>query len=67
MRNFRTISGSDDKKNNDTKRVETWIRGPTLLDDPYLNKGISFTIKERKSFLAYIILFSFLSLEVLVC
>src|SRR5918996_704828 len=48
MRNFRTISGSSNKKN--VQRVETWIRGRDLLDDSYLNKGIAFTLEERKMF-----------------
>jgi hypothetical protein len=52
MRNFRTISGSDDKKDN-IQKVETWIRSPSLLDDPYLNKGIVFTMEERKMFVFY--------------
>jgi malate dehydrogenase (oxaloacetate-decarboxylating) len=47
------ISSSDDKdkkyKNKNTI-LETWIRGPELLDDPYLNKGIAFTVEERKMF-----------------
>lgn len=48
MRNFRTISGSSNKKN--VQRVETWIRGRDLLDDSYLNKGTAFTLEERKMF-----------------
>ncbi|MFY9795098.1 MAG: hypothetical protein WAK17_13040 [Candidatus Nitrosopolaris sp.] len=48
MRNFRTISGSTDKKSK--VQVETWIRGSALLDDPHLNKGTAFTMEERKIF-----------------
>jgi len=44
MRNYRLLPSQSAGR----RRLETWVTGSALLDDPMLNRGTAFTLEERR-------------------